>query len=379
MNGDKAAVISAMMAGMVLVSALLLVGFLRYLAHREMLRLYEREGEARPFLEAQERWRTRRGQLFGVVMAWLGGLVALFCFFGRGRFSAPMFLFGGLLFLAGIAFSNAYARWGRMDQDRLHPPTQEQLQERERTRLRRGHNLGLIILFAGLLLFAVGLICLIMPGDYEFRDALRRYALQITAVGWFAVPVSLWLMLTGSILMIGYGAAGRRWEDRVSPPTPEELSLRLRSRLLRARVSGLLIAALGVVLFGVVLFYKSITGRYHVGIFDLGDALMLLSMLAIFGLRSCDLLGILSRRTAPPGRADALAAAGGANVMSARAAELASWLLAAAASPSKEDAALVARGAGGIRRPSRNWCGDTRPTSIVSPTACCAGARRRRR
>ena len=83
------------------------------------------------------------------MMAWpLGGLVALFCFFGRGRFS-PMFLFGGLLFLAGIAFSNAYAWWGEgWTRIGWHRPTQEQLQERERTRLRRGHNLGLIILFA---------------------------------------------------------------------------------------------------------------------------------------------------------------------------------------------------------------------------------------
>ena len=68
----------------------------------------------------------------------------------------------------------------------------------------------------------------------SFATPSGRYALQILAVGWFVVPVSLWPDLTGSILMIGIrgrlfsmgGPCGALRRRRNCPYA-------LRSRLLR--------------------------------------------------------------------------------------------------------------------------------------------------
>ena len=66
MNGDKAAVISAMMAGMVLVSALLLVGFLRYWRIAGTLRFVRTGGALWLFLGGPRSGGGRdEAQLFG--------------------------------------------------------------------------------------------------------------------------------------------------------------------------------------------------------------------------------------------------------------------------------------------------------------------------
>jgi hypothetical protein len=216
--------VGMMVAYCVILSALVLAYGIRYLAHKETMRLYERNGEVGPILEARERRRNRWARLHGLRLMVVGIVFLLWflwcppspSYFGELRELLPVLCL--MLIAIGLLTTVTYSRWDREEEDRLHPPTAEQLGRRELRRLRVGLWIGAAVVLIALvmLVLAVVYVALAAGGPRYANDLPKVVNFNpLERVAYVLVSCFLLLLGAGVVVLCGWLSRERR---RSIPP-----------------------------------------------------------------------------------------------------------------------------------------------------------------
>jgi len=207
-------------AAIVIVIALFLAYATRRLSHRETMRLYERNGEAGPILEARERWRNRWARLHGLKLIVVGAVLLLWepSWTWAGELRALMPVIALMLIAIGLLTTVAYARWNREEEDRLHPLTAEQLAERARRRRRAGFWVGAVVVFIAFMMFVLAASYAILEGKASCADDLHRLVVNLSPLERAVYTlVASFLLFIGAVVMVICGWLGRAGRSGTTP------------------------------------------------------------------------------------------------------------------------------------------------------------------
>jgi len=230
-------VLTAAIAGTVVIFLLFLAGLSRYLLYRENMRLYERTDDVTPFLEARERRQNWWGRLHGVRMVLVGSALVFWywlTYTGQERYTKEtrglVLTLSLVLISMGLFTSISYARWSREEEQRRHPPAPEQAATRERQRLHRGFVLGVFLVLCAVFMSVLAAAYAALGENYRLRDYLYTQVVKLNPLEEVVYLLGAgFLFVVGLTIALLYAWAGRRFRrEQARRPavssTPEESS-----------------------------------------------------------------------------------------------------------------------------------------------------------